>query len=865
MQRFTRKAALAATIFALATHFAYAVDLSQEVTFDIPPQRLASALLAFSQQAGVQVVIGREVGNQTTSGIKGKQSLNTALSRLLEGSTLKFTVVSDTTISVGTSRPEDPQSRNTAGEGTSGPDGAPASPKPVQAATAEAPSARNDPTNSAPKIEEVVVTAQKREERLQDVPVPVTAISTESLAQTSQLRLMDYYTQVPGLIVSPADYSSQLVAIRGITTGSNSGAGTPTTGIMIDDVPYGASTGNTPGFTVPDLDPGDLARLEVLRGPQGTLYGASSMGGLIKYVTVDPSVSGFSGRVELGANGVRNGDQVGYTLRGAANVPLSDDLAVRASAFTRLDPGYIDNPLLGIDGVNKDRASGARLAALWKPLDGLSIKLSGTYQQIKGDGTSDVTTAQNVIGQSRTLGDLEQGYIAGVGPYKRTAQAYSAVVKYDAGRAQLTSVTGYNISHVTDSIDYSQRLGGPGGFSDQVFGVLGAPIFEDIEYSRFSQELRLAAPLGTLFDSLLGLYYDRESASPQEQTVLATDPRTGAVAGTIYSVSFPSTYTEYSAFADLTWHATDRLDVQFGGRASSMKIALDDAASSGPLAGDGPYPVITPGSETRNHAFTYLVTPQFKFSSDQMFYGRFASGYRPGGPNTAPGAPSKYNPDKTNNYELGFKGSFLDGQVSIDTSVYYIDWQSVQLNLATADGFGFIGNAGSAKSQGIEFSVEWRPTRNLSLGAWIAYDDAKLTDWPASAQTACLAGLGPCAGSSARLPLSPRISGNLSAEQSFPLSGSFRGFVGGNVSYVGDRVGVFNFGPPYPPERQALPAYAKTDLRGGVENDAWRVSLYVNNVFDRRGLVSGGLGTDLPYSLYILQPRNIGVTLIRSF
>jgi len=292
---------------------------------------------------------------------------------------------------------------------------------------------------------------------------------------------------------------------------------------------------------------------------------------------------------------------------------------------------------------------------------------------------------------------------------------------------------------------------------------------------------------------------------------------------------------------------------------------LDDAAASGPLLGPGPYPVITPGSQTRNHAFTYLVTPRYQLSPDRMLYARFASGYRPGGPNTAPGAQSKYNPDKTENYELGFKGSFVGGQVLIDTSVYYIDWQSVQLNLATADGFGFIGNAGSAKSQGVELSLDWRPTTDLSLGAWVAYDDAKLTNWPASAQGACLAGVGPCAGTGARLPLSPRLSANLSVEQSFAISGDLRGFVGGNVSYVGNRVGVFNFGPPYPPARQALPGYAKTDLRAGLDYQAWKVSLYVNNLFDRRGLVSGGLGTDLPYSLYILQPRNIGVTLVRSF
>ena len=846
--------ALLATALMFASTLAMSdAPLDQKVRYTIAPGTpLEDALIQWGAQSGVQILINSAtVTSVHTAGIEGTQPAAAALATLLKDSGLSYTWVGKTVhvVSVEDTRAAAPPKR--IGSDDSG--------KKATAGT-------ENPQGLARRsdIDEVVVSAEKRTERLQDVPVPVAAVSAATLTENSQTRLMDYYNQVPSLLISPADYSSQLIAVRGITTGSNSGAGTPTTGIMVDDVPFGNSTGNTPGFTVPDFDPGDLARMEVLRGPQGTLYGASSMGGLIKYVTVDPSTSGLSGRLEASTEAVHNGAQLGYTFRGSVNVPLNEQFAIRASAFTRLDPGYIDNPVLGIDGINKDRASGGRLAALWKPTDNFSLKLSAIYQQIKGDGTADVTNVENVTGQYNSLGDLQQGYIRGVGPYDRKAEVYGAIATYKIGKAEITSVTGYNVSDVNDTIDYTQNLA---DLTLAQFGVTGSPIVEHVKNSRVSQELRLATPLGRYFDLLVGGYYDHEAASPQKQSVLATDASTGAFAGTWLSLSFPTTYTEYALFADLTYHVTDRFDIQVGGRESRLRIGLSASESSGPFESvivgapsDGPF--FTDPVAAHNHAFTYLFTPRFKFTDDLMLYARLASGYRPGGPNTAPGVPSEYNPDKTENYEVGFKGSFFDRKLSIDTSVYYIDWKNVQLNLVDPTTlFGYTGNGGRAKSQGVEFSVELRPITGLHISSWVAYDDAKLTDWPAGAQANFEAGTGPYAYSGARLPLSPRFSANLSVDQSIPITDALAAFVGGSLSYVGDRVGVFAFSP----DRQYMPAYAKTDLRTGVDYEQWRANLYVTNAFDRRGLISGGLGTDLPYSFYFIQPRTVGLSLSRQF
>src|ERR1700722_14089664 len=196
-------------------------------------------------------------------------------------------------------------------------------------------------------LTEIIVTDEKREERLQDVPVPVTVISGAVLTESSQLRLQDYYTQVPSLTTTNGVQSSQAVSIRGL----------PSSTILLDDVPLSG--------VLPDIDPGNLANVEVLRGPQGTLYGANSLGGLIKFVTVEPTSDSVSGRVEAGANSVHNRYDRGYNVRGSVNLPLTPDLAVRAGAFWRQDAGYIDNPMLGIDGINRDVAHGGQLTALW--------------------------------------------------------------------------------------------------------------------------------------------------------------------------------------------------------------------------------------------------------------------------------------------------------------------------------------------------------------------------------------------------------------------------------------------------------------------------------------------------------------------
>ena len=833
-------------------------DAAMRKPTHIAAQPLVSALQELAQERNIQVVYrGELVRNRSTAGASGDLTVEEALRQLLDGSGLTYHYLGDKAITIvpvsqsnevsepDGSNPLGSQEESGQGEGLAGLWAR------LRLAQANLNGAQGDSSvekgngdqisqKDSVRLEEVIVTSQKREERLQDVPLPVSVIDTQSLADNNQVLLKDYYTTVPGLSIQSDIVSQQELSIRGITQG---GSGIPTVGVTVDDVPYGGSTNQTAGNYLPDFDPGELERIEVLRGPQGTLYGANSMGGLVKFVTVDPSTSGYSGRIEAGTSSVYNGAQPGYNIRGSVNIPVTDTLAMRASAYERQDPGYIDNPVRELKGVNEAQANGGRLAALWRPSEVFSVKLSAMYQYIDWDGASETNVAPGLTG-------LQQNYLPGMGGYSRTAQAYSAVIKAKLGSIDLTSLTGYNINKTHSTLDFTYAFGAP---VEKAFGVAGAPYNLFGHVDRITQELRLSGSLWQKVDWLVGAYFSNEHG-PTAEIIDAQDTNTLQIVGREFLYAFPAAYEEYAGFADLTYHVTDRFDIQLGARENHDSETFGPATTGGDYF--GPAPSVVPAELVRNNAFTYLLTPQFKFTPDLMAYARFASGFRPGGPNAAfTGFPLYANPDKTQNYELGLKGDFLDHRLSVDASLYYIDWTNIQItSIDPKTSFQYVTNGSGAKSEGVELSVTMRPLTGMTVTGWFAYDDAVLTKaFPATSAVPGVPG--------DRLPIDPRISGHIALNQDFPLGGVAMGFVGGEVSYVGDRLGSFTTAP----QRQDFPAYTKTDLRAGVKYESWTTNLYVNNVANSRGLVGGGQGYDPPNAFIYITPRTIGLSLTKLF
>ncbi len=834
--------------------------IARSYQLNIPKQPLDAALKDLAQQTGFQIgrLPDKRGAAPVVGPVNGEMSVESALHSLLAPTKFTYKLVNDSTIAVlatdslpaiastSASQSADPansgprdqkEGKNNSsrdfrlvqvGQGT------------TQAASSVSPAVT--PSSDIP-LEEILVTAQKREERLQDVPVPVTTLSGDALVSSNQVRIEDYFSSVPGLSVSPGDeHGAPQLAIRGITTG---GFTTPTVGIVIDDVPFGGA-GINYGFEAPDIDPSDLARVEVLRGPQGTLYGDSSMGGLLKYVTIDPSTDELSGRLMAGTSTVQNGNQLGYNVRGSVNVPVTDEFALRASAFSRLDPGYIDNIVDGERAVNRGDAYGGRLATLWRPSEAVTLKLSALFQNSRVVGSPDITVGPG-------LGDLQQADIPGTGWRQDKIQAYSANLNAKFAGLDLTSITGYSINTISDSYDFQSPYYSSVAVSS--FGVSGTPLPEDVKTSQFTQEIRLSGSIGARIDWLVGAFYDHVNSKLIE-TVLAANPTTGQIVGDLgsfLSTDPPSLFSEYALFTDWTWRLTDQFDVQVGGRESQDRTSPPPTIVTGILgtAFCGSLPCVFPaGSVTTDHSFTYLVTPRFKISQDLMVYARLASGYRPGGSNSQPTPLPVYKPDSTENYEIGIKGNALQHMLSFDASVYYIKWKDIQIQLRdplTND--VYLGNGAGAKSQGVELSIEARPVTGLTVSAWTAWDDAVLTE--ATAYGA--------AGD--RLPNSSRFSANLALRQEFPLTSTVTGFVSGSESYIGSRQGVFVSAPP----RQNYPAYAKTDLQAGARCRSWTLTLFANNVMDRRGLLSGGIGSLNSNDFYVIQPRTIGLSLSKTF
>jgi outer membrane receptor protein involved in Fe transport len=835
---------------------------------NIPPQSLGPALQALAKDRDFQIVyVSEEVNSLRTQGAVGEFTPDEALKQLLKGTGLTYRYVDGKTVAIVTASSGSTSSSNPPSTATSG--GVQKEGQNPAAETFLVAQATQGQTSSAASVvgpaavenqlptslQEVLVTAQKRSERAQDVPVPVTVISGGELLAQNTVRLQDYSSEIPGLSVSTSSVGGyQLLSIRGLTTG----LANPTVGITIDDVPFGSSTVNG-GNIPPDVDPGELARVEVLRGPQGTLYGASSIGGLIKFVTIDPSTKGISGDIQAGTSVVSNGAELGYNFRGAVNVPLSDTFAVRLSGFDRQDPGYIDNPTLHIDGINKINAYGGHLTALWQPAQSFSLKLSALIQETKANGSPDITNSEIAasIGYPLPpLGDLQQDYIPGAGKYETRIQAYSATARATLGSGELTSITGYNINTYYSALDFSYALG---PFVQAEFGVPGVLYPSSANIEKFTQELRYSVQLGKSVDWLLGGFYTHEDA-PFTATLLGEDPTTGVIAGEFGRFEFANSYRELAAFTDFTFHIQQHFDIQLGGRESQIKQTYQETDSGPyvPLFEGVPSPNVGPTGESQANAFTYLLTPRFTLSPDFMMYARLASGYRAGGPNVGTGVPPEYSPDKTYNYEIGAKGDALNHTLSFDASLFYIDWKDIQVeNFNEATGADYVTNAGGAKSQGIELSVQSVPVTGLKLAAWVVWNDAVLTKpFPPASVAAGTYGV---AGD--RLPYAMRISGNASADWDFIVARGWTATIGGSFIYVGDRVGPFQGTAT----RQEYPGYAQINLRAGLRYNLWTADLFVTNLTNKRGLIDGGLGTNIPYDFHYLQPVTVGLNLSRRF
>ena len=721
----------------------------------------------------------------------------------------------------------------------------------------DTPTGPADNTSDSTQLGEVVVTANKRPEELLKVPAPVTALQAADLTRWGNGDLADYARSVPGLNVTGTEAGQTVVIMRGITTGF--GYAIPaTTSTYIDEVPYGSSTAAAYGSVATlDLDPGSLQRVEVLRGPQGTLYGASSLGGLIKYVTTPPSLTHFSGRAELAGTDIDGGGE-GYTVRALVDGPLvADKLGMTLSAFERHDPGYISDPFRNRKNENASRTEGGRVAFLWQATDQLSVKFAALVQNTLTNGTSAVDLNSDL---TPIYGKYQQvRYGNAIWDFRN--KLYSLTVNYDFGWATLSSITGYAQRNAMLDIDFTNKFGG------LLSGILNVPnlaVYDDITLNndKTTQEIRLASPSGGAFEWLGGVFYTHEHSVKPEAFANPYNYLTGVVTPVpdgIFTDTLYDSYSEIAGYADLTYHVTSDFKILGGVRYSN-----DKETSITPFSGILFGPPTTDIGSSSDNSVTYLVSPSYNLNTDNMVYVRVASGFRPGGPtgvsasNLIQGAPETYAPDKLTNYELGYKAIFPQAQMTLDLSAFDIEWKHIQL-LQNVSGFVVTANGSDARSTGMELAWMWRPITGLNLSATADYTHAYLTsDAP---------GIGGKAGD--ELPDTPQFSANVAADYDFPITAELDGFAGVDYQYEGERQIDFIAHKPPGFVTPIMPGYSMVDLRAGLNRGNYSIEAYVKNIGNAYGMmqlvsqVRNGYGPPLAAS--VIAPRTFGLSITAQF
>lgn len=686
---------------------------------------------------------------------------------------------------------------------------------------------------------DIIVTASKRSENLSSVGASVTALSGDRLSELGIASFQDFSRLTPGLSFQAVAPGRTQISIRGINVGTTQ----PSSSVAqyLDETPItAAATAALAGELNPDLDPFDMSRIEVLKGPQGTLYGANALGGVIKYVTNAPDFGGFGAAVETSVGAVNEGG-IDYSGKAMVNVPIADWAALRVVGNYRKDAGFIDNVALDDNDVNFAKNRGGRATLELRPADDLVIKLSAFTQRLDVGGQSSVDALRTTL--TPAFGDLTQ-WRPVPELIRDRFNLYNATVSYDFGFATLFSTSSWT--------DQKYRRTSNGASFAPGTRISFA---SDGENKKFVQELRLQSASADKhgLEWQLGVYYTNERYN-RTSTDFIVDIETKDETIDYFSGTIAK-YEEKAAFANATYYFGPSFDIAAGVRYS--KNGQDGEG----YGGDGQFNGRTGSS--RDHAITWTVTGRYHPIEDVLVYGNVSRGYRAGGPNffsVGQVIPTEFEPEELTNYELGVKASTADNRLNFTLAGFYIKWSSIQLPLIV-DFQTFRGNNGKAESKGFEASASYTPIDGLTFAGTLAYTDAKIT-------TDERAGVGAAPGE--RMAGTPRWSGSLTADYEWAFTSDVNGFVGSTFTGNTNRPNSYraSVNTPY----VVIPGFTTVALRAGVKTDRATFTLAVDNLFDKRGITDdytfprfygetfGGLGTYYD-NLGLIRPRTIKATI----
>lgn len=705
------------------------------------------------------------------------------------------------------------------------------------------------PNLSYAQLEEVIVTAQKREENVQTVPVAVSALSQETLRNASMLTMDDISRQVPGFTVTNYNPVTPQPFIRGVGSSPSDAGSDASVGVFID----GVYAGRAGGYRA---DMFDIERVEVLRGPQGTLFGRNVAGGALNIISNRPSEE-FSGELSVTA-----GDYNLFGTKGFINGGISDTVSGRFAFSTRNRDGHTDNTVTGSELRDEDNNS-YRGRLLWDASDTVSVLLTAEYNEDELDGPA----ARNYDGASPevVLDRLGVGFLAASllpinpDPFKieagqdgfanREMSGYTAQVDWDTSLGTVTWVSGYRES------EYD--------FNDDLMGIAFTPEsglaplltnFAEEESDQFSQELRLSS-VDTELVWTVGVYYLQEDVERLEGF---------APLGTAVTYDQVADTTSYAAFGQITFPLADQWDLTVGARYSYDEkefdlIALGTEIGFGLLTPDpsdidaGAVPFSSTATEDWSN-FSPKVSLEYSPTDDTFVYFTYSEGYKSGGYNgqatnlTAGETP--FEPEEVSNYEIGLKTEFWDNKARLNLAAFIMDYTDLQVFVSSVDTTAglFVDNAGEADIQGFEAEFFYAPTQNFDITASYAWLDAELGENDI-----------PTAQEGNTLTRAPENSGSLAAQYYMPLDGL--GTLLMRADYTYQSKIYFQLANPDVP---AQDGYGLVNLRLALQADAgWEVALWLKNAADEEYIVHGfdsSFGSDLASSSIQGEPRTWGVT-----
>ena len=759
------------------------------------------------------------------------------------------------------------------------------------AASGRAAAADTTPSTAAEstELQEITVTATRRRETTVDTPIAIDAFSGSTLKNYGVDSLQDLHKVDASVTVNNFGATQQQIVIRGIS--SNIAA---TTGLYLDESPLlGGFQNNFRGDGTPGIRLIDVDRVEVLKGPQGTLFGSGSMDGTLRIISRKPDLDSWGGAFTAEGAIITGGDPF-FDGNAVLNAPIvKDTLGVRLVAWGEAGGGFIDqklNPTTTLENVNEVNLKGFRGTALWQPITDLKIDASFNYQNTDVTGVQFWNASSTVVSQATPapLVNTEPSRQ----PYHDNYMLYNVTADYDLHVGEVIAVFTHGTKYTVQPFDST-----PTNCSFGLCPPFLPPLqfVPELTFADTTAELRYVSKLSGPVQFVAGGYYEKDNSTFNGSAVY-NDPD-GYVAcidlaqceerglrkpGNNFAGGLPANVLEfgtidrtevsqYAFYAQADWKIVDPLTLTLGARYFSADIkdrtySTQDIAP--PNACNWVFGCVTPpyitfdGSEKQSKT-TYNIALLYKLTTDVNLYVRAASGFRIGGINTdynpanLPQVPLGYEPDQLWDYEGGIKAYFLNRSLYMDFAIYHLDWTNQHINAIANGAFEYTLNAGKTTTDGFEFDLNYLITRGLTVNAAVSYNDAKLAETLPPAVTA--AGNGGNKGDP--LPLSPRWVAAAGLNYEFPLNDQVRGYATTSVSYRDAMQIGFN---PTDQYYGKVPPYTLADLKVGMRWSHWDLGLFVRNVGNTvawTGLYLSQDGT----RVYSPPPRTVGISFSGSF